>query len=115
MKRDMRGAEALRLERCRSLTRRALVLEQLQGSLAKQQAHLSQSRSGHSDALFELLALEPQTRLVGELESEDIVVEANRRVEVLHGDTDVMQTFHGSSLVSRNSRRSSHSSSPTFG
>ena len=46
----------------------------------------------------ELGPVEPRARLVRELEAQDVVVEADRGVEVLDRDPDVMQALHRSSL-----------------
>ena len=44
----------------------------------------------HSYRLSELVAFEPWAGLVRELEAEDVVIEANRGLEVFDGDADVM-------------------------
>ena len=97
---DVGGAEAVRHERPLGLARRALVLQELEHRVAEQQAHLSQRAAGNADGLPEVFAVEPRARLVGELEAEDVVVEADRRLEILDGDADVVQTLHGSSVQS---------------
>ena len=86
------------LERTDGLARRALVLEELERRVSEQQAHLPQRGAGNPDGRTQLLSLEPRAGLVRELEAENVVVEADRRVEILHGDADVMQSFHGSSV-----------------
>ena len=65
-----------------------------------QQAHLPESGSRNADGRAQLRALEPRAGLVRELEAEDVVVEADRGVEILHRDPDVMKTLHGSSVMS---------------
>ena len=96
----MGGSEAVRHERALGLARRALVLQELEHRVPEQQAHLPQRAAGNPDGLPELLPVEPRARLVGEREAEDVVVEADRRFEILDGDADVVQTLHGSSVQS---------------
>src|SRR5262249_44423273 len=102
-KRDMRRSDAVRLQRLGRLARRALVLEELERGVSEEQAYLSQpgTRNAHRGA--ELRRVEPRARLVRELQAEDVVVEADRGVEVLYGDSHVMQTLHGSSVSSSGS------------
>ena len=87
-----------RKARCEA--RWALVLEELDRRVAEEQAHLAERGAGNTDCGAELRPLEPRARLVRELQAEHVVVEANRGFEVFHRDPDVMQTFHGSSVVS---------------
>src|SRR2546430_8923611 len=79
---------------------RSLVREELGRRAPEQQAPLPQGRARHPDRRTELRALEPGAGLVREPKAENIVVEADRGIEILHRDADVMQTFHGSSVAS---------------
>src|SRR6185312_17165764 len=85
----------------------APVLQELERRVPDQQAHLAQGGAGDTDSLAELVAVEPGAGLVREREPEDVVVEADRRVEILDGDTDVMESLHRSSLESWATRRAS--------
>src|SRR5436305_401544 len=84
----MGGASVVRLERPRSFTRRVPVLQKLEGAIPELQAHLPQGGARDTDGLAQLLSVEPGAWLVRKLEAEDVVVKADRRIEVLDGDAD---------------------------
>ena len=91
---DVAGAETVREQRPFGVRRRRPVLQQLQHGVAEPQADLAQRGAGHADALAEAGLVEPRARLGADLQAEQVVVEADGRVEIPHGDPDVALRPH---------------------